>query len=140
FPAGNGRLTARISSTPPIPARVIKLAPGLSSATGSQRPRPAISNEPLGTRTIEGVLAEGVKTTTVWPVEYFGNDRPITAVRETWTSREIGMAVLIRTSDPRSGETTEKLTNISRDEPALSLFQPPADYQIVDPPAQTGQQ
>jgi hypothetical protein len=35
-------------------------------------------------------------------------------------------------SDPRSGEQTQKLINISRSEPDASLFQPPPDYTIVD--------
>jgi hypothetical protein len=43
------------------------------------------------------------------------------------------MAVMTKTSDPRSGEATMKLTNISRTEPDASLFQPPAGYEIVDP-------
>jgi hypothetical protein len=49
------------------------------------------------------------------------------------------MAVLTRTSDPRRGESTTKLTNISRAEPDPSLFQPPAGYEIVDPAAQAAE-
>ena len=89
----------------------------------------------MGTQTIEGVLVDGTRNTTTYPVGFFGNDRPVSTVTETWNSRELGMAVLRKTSDPRSGETTMKLTNISRAEPSVSLFQPPADYEIVDPPS-----
>jgi hypothetical protein len=39
-----------------------------------------------------------------------------------------------RRSDPRSGETVYKLTNINRSEPAHSLFEVPADYSITGPP------
>jgi hypothetical protein len=106
------------------------------SGPNTQRPHPEISNERLGTQTIEGVLAEGTRMTTTYPVGFLGNDKPLTTVTETWTSREIGMAVLTRTSDPRSGESTMKLLNISRAEPDPSLFQPPAGYQVVD---QSGQ-
>jgi hypothetical protein len=74
--------------------------------------------------------------TTIYPVGFLGNDKPVTTVTETWASHEIGMPVLTRTSDPRRGESTMKLTNISRAEPDPSLFQPPAGYQIVD---QSGQ-
>lgn len=102
-------------------------------SAGASMPRPEVSTEQLGTQTIEGVLAEGVRVTTTFPVGLVGNDRPLAMVTETWTSPEIGMAVLRKTSDPRSGETTMKLTNISHAEPDASLFQPPAGYEIVDP-------
>jgi hypothetical protein len=125
------------------PAPLALVAPAgtkavFSSAGGvnPQGPHPETSNERLGTQTIEGVLAEGTRMTTTYPVGFLGNDRPVTTVTETWTSREMGMAVLTRTSDPRSGESTTKLVNISRAEPDPSLFQPPAGYQVLD---QSGQ-
>jgi hypothetical protein len=110
----------------------------LASARGAnaQGQHPETSNERLGTQTIEGVLAEGTRMTTTYPVGFLGNDRPLTTVTETWTSREIRMPVLTKTSDPRSGESTMKLTNISRAEPDPSLFQPPAGYRVLD---QSGQ-
>ena len=40
--------------------------------------------------------------------------------------------VMTRTSDPRSGETTYKLTNINRSEPAKTLFEVPSDYTVKD--------
>lgn len=139
-PFGPMKGMVRTTAPPPSGRAVnaqILLSPAMAPATGAndQRPRPEISTEQLGSRTIEGVLAEGTRTTTTFPVGFFGNDRPISTVTETWNSRELGMAVLQRSSDPRNGETTIKLTNISRAEPPLSLFEPPADYEIVDPPA-----
>jgi hypothetical protein len=81
---------------------------------------------------MEGVLVQGQRTTTVYPEGFFGNDRPITTVNETWTSPDLKIMVLSKTSDPRSGESTTRLTNISRAEPDPSLFQVPPDYQIVN--------
>jgi hypothetical protein len=81
---------------------------------------------------MEGILVEGVRHTTTWPVGSMGNDRPITQVNETWMSPELKVAVLTKNSDPRSGEHTQKLTNITRVEPDPSLFQPPADYTISE--------
>ena len=42
--------------------------------------------------------------------------------------------MLVKTvnSDPRFGKNTYELTNISRDEPNMTLFQIPSDYRIVD--------
>jgi hypothetical protein len=86
----------------------------------------------LGTETIEGVLAEGKRTTIVYPIGAVGNDRPITTVSETWMSTDLKTVVLSKHSDPRSGESTTRLTNISRAEPDPALFQIPSDYEIVD--------
>jgi hypothetical protein len=88
--------------------------------------------EKLGTRTIEGVLAEGVRSTRILPVDSEDNDRPISIVNETWTSVELKEIVLSKHIDPRSGEATQRLTNISLADPAASLFQPPPDYSVVD--------
>jgi hypothetical protein len=110
-----------------------------SNSAQNQQFRPQISNEPLGSKTIEGVLAEGHRNTTTWPVGAFGNDRPVTTVNEEWMSRELGMNVLSTTSDPRSGEATTRLLNISRAEPDPSLFEPPPGYEIIDPAGQATQ-
>jgi hypothetical protein len=131
FGPGRG---ASAAPNPPPPAS--PPAPGAPVTRNvSQLPRPEISRESLGTRNIEGILAEGTKATTTWPVGLVGNDRPIISVTETWTSRQLGVTVLTITSDPRNGDTTTRLTNISQAEPDPSLFQVPADYQIVDPAA-----
>ena len=98
-----------------------------------QPQRPQFSRESLGTQTIEGLLAEGSRTTVTYPVGAVGNDRPITTVSETWTSPELKTVVLSKNSDPRNGDSTTRLTNISRVEPDPSLFQIPSDYEIVDP-------
>ena len=94
--------------------------------------RPQMTTEKLASQTIEGVLVEGTRQTTTWPVGAQGNDRAITATRETWTSEELKVVILSHMNDPRSGEQTLKLINISRSEPDPSLFQPPPDYTVVD--------
>ena len=81
---------------------------------------------------MEGVLSEGTRTSTTWPIGSQGNDRPIVAVVESWRSPELQVRMLIKTFDPRSGEHVVRLTNISRSAPDASLFQPPADYTVVE--------
>jgi hypothetical protein len=116
-------------------ARISPLfAPGAPAAVqDGQAQRPQFSHESLGTQTIEGVLAEGSRTTVLYPIGAVGNDRPITTVSETWVSPELKTVVLSKNSDPRNGDSTTRLTNISRSEPDASLFQIPADYEVVDP-------
>ncbi len=94
--------------------------------------QPQHTMEKLESKNIEGVIAEGTRNTTTWPVGSQGNDRPIVQTNETWRSAELKETVLSRNVDPRSGESVTKLINISRAEPDPALFQPPAGYTIVD--------
>ncbi len=87
--------------------------------------------ESLGTQMIEGVQAEGTRTTLTIPAGAIGNDLPIQVVSERWYSPELQTVVMTKHSDPRMGDTTYRLTNINRNEPAPSLFQAPADYTAV---------
>lgn len=88
--------------------------------------------EQLGKQLIEGVEAEGTRTTITIPVGEIGNERPIEIVNERWYSPELQLVVMSRHSDPRSGETTYKLTNINRTEPAKSLFEVPANFTVKE--------
>jgi hypothetical protein len=88
--------------------------------------------EALAPRTIEGVRAEGLRSTTTIPASAIGNDLPIVIASEEWTSPELHLLVLTRHSDPRSGESTYRLMNIVRAEPDASLFQVPSDYTVKE--------
>jgi hypothetical protein len=101
------------------------------AAVGGMRMRGGdFKTEALGKRTIEGVVAEGTRTTTEIPAGQVGNDRPITIVMETWHSPELQTVVTSTTMDPMSGDSSYRLTNINRAEPAASLFQVPPDYTL----------
>ena len=91
--------------------------------------------EGLGTDVIDGLLAEGTRLTRTIPPEKAGNERPLDVVSESWYSTELQTIVLSKTSDPRSGETTYRLTDVRRGEPDSALFEIPADYSVetVDP-------
>ncbi len=91
-----------------------------------------VKTESLGTKTIEGVEVEGTRTTTTIPAGSMGNDHPIETVYERWFSKELGVTVLSRSTNPSFGEQTYRMTKISRDNPPISLFSPPADYTIVN--------
>jgi hypothetical protein len=88
--------------------------------------------EKLEARAFDGVQAEGTRTTTTIPAGEVGNEQPIQIVDERWYSPELQVLVMTRHSDPRFGETTYRLTNISRAEPAATLFQVPSDYTLKD--------
>jgi hypothetical protein len=90
------------------------------------------TEEKLAPQVIEGILAEGTRHTTTIETGTQGNDQPFKLISETWSSPELKVMVLSKNEDPRTGENTIRLINISRNEPDPSLFQPPADYQVVD--------
>jgi hypothetical protein len=88
--------------------------------------------ESLGKQAMEGVEAEGTRTTLTIPAGEIGNEQPIQVVSERWYSPELQTVVMSRHSDPRFGETIFRLTNINRSEPSRSLFEVPADYTIKE--------
>jgi hypothetical protein len=88
--------------------------------------------EQLGVQTIEGVPAEGTRTTTTIPAGKIGNERDINIVSERWVSQELGVLVMSKRSDPRTGDTVYKLSNVNRSEPPRTLFEVPADYTVSE--------
>jgi hypothetical protein len=101
-----------------------------TSISSAQNTRP----ESLGTKSIEGVQAEGTRTTTVIPAGEIGNDRPIETVFESWYSTQLKTVVMSRQSDPRMGDTVFRLTGITLGEPSRSLFEVPAGYSVISGP------
>ncbi len=107
-----------------------KSAPKLDAAAG---PLPN-GFESLGTRTIEGVMAEGTKFTIDQGSGSNKHSRrpPFKATMETWNSPDLEVRVLTINSDNRSGESVTKLIHISRSEPDPALFKVPAGYTVVE--------
>ena len=105
---------------------------GVLVGNGAAANRPKSTSESLGTQMIEGLNADGTRRTTTWPVGSIGNDREIVVTNENWFSKQLQVEVLTKTSDPRMGESTTKLTNISLVEPDPALFIPPGDYTVKD--------
>jgi hypothetical protein len=107
-------------------------ADGVASGERFHGDRQPATTESLGSRTIEGLVADGTRTTRIIPAGADGNDQPITITRETWVSSDLKLEVMRTDSDPRFGTTTMELSNVSRAEPAASLFQAPAGYAVQE--------
>ena len=90
----------------------------------------------LPSKDIEGVKANGERTT--WTIEAgkIGNEKAIVQTREVWTSPELMLTVYSRDTDPRSGETVYRLSNLKRGEPDATQFKVPAGYTTTEPPMQ----
>ncbi len=97
---------------------------------GQRVPEPVV--EQLGTTFMEGVAVEGTRATMTIPAGQIGNEQAISIVSERWMSSDLKVLVMSKQSDPRFGETTYRLTNLTRGEPPPQLFEVPADFQVVD--------
>jgi hypothetical protein len=122
--AGGGGTGGGVALPVPLPASTaptrMRLGPGETK------------KEELGQQLIEGVMATGTRTTTTIAAGTIGNAKPIQIVAEQWVSDDLKVLVMTRHSDPRSGETSYRLTNIIQGEPPRSLFEVPADYTLKD--------
>lgn len=155
--AGTGVGVTSSASTMPPPITIATAAPTAVAGTAPSSAAPSVNwsaqsggaggyqvitregnsedvkKEDLGSQTIEGVAATGTRMTITIPAGKIGNEGPIAIVDERWFSKDLGLVVMTRHSDPRSGETVYRLTNINRSEPDHSLFEVPGDYQIKEP-------
>ena len=87
---------------------------------------------PLEHKVLDGIAVEGRSTKTVIPAGQVGNEQPLTVVDEQWSSTDLNVLVMTRHVDPRTGESSYRLTNVTRAEPDASLFMVPADYTVRD--------
>lgn len=122
-PMGQG-IRTQIETNAAQRSQVIVL-PSTSSTSSAGK------TESLGTRTIEGVQAEGTRIVTTIAAGAIGNEREIEIVYERWYSKELDLIVYSRHYDPRFGEQIYRLTNINRNEPDRSLFTVPSDFKVI---------
>ena len=91
-----------------------------------------VVTENLGSRTVEGLKAQGTRTTTTIPAGVIGNVLPIAIVSERWFSPELQMPILITRRDPRVGDSVYRLSNVLRAEPPDYWFTVPPTYEVKD--------
>jgi hypothetical protein len=120
---GPNQQQKQANQNPPSPQRGLRGGPAANQN---------IKTESLGRQMIEGVQADGTRTTMTIPAGQMGNELPIQIVSESWYSPELQTVVLSKRTDPRMGETLFKLANISRSEPPRALFEAPADFKVTE--------
>ncbi|MGO9336924.1 MAG: hypothetical protein ACLPY1_05385 [Terracidiphilus sp.] len=90
--------------------------------------------EDLGKQTFQGVEAQGHRISWTIPARTIGNSDDLVRTEETWFSTAPGLSgINVRRvyDDPQTGRTTRELVKFNQGEPDASLFQPPADYEVV---------
>ena len=128
----NVRVGVPLSVTTAVAPVAIAGGGGFAYTVSGQHTKYETRTEELGTRDFEGVSAEGTRKTTIIPAGAIGNERPIEIVYERWYSKELGLVVYSKNTDPRFGEQTYKLINIVRAEPDPSLFSLPTGYKLIN--------
>jgi hypothetical protein len=128
------------SDYPPLPAPpfeepVIGMPPLAVASVGAVPAGPPDyehKTETLEPRTIDGLRAEGTRSTMTIPAGAVGNEMPIEVINERWFSPELRIVLMTRRVDPRFGETIYRLTNVVRAEPAEELFKVPSDFRVQE--------
>ena len=75
---------------------------------------------------------QGTQITRTISAGQMGNAQAIQISTARWHSPDLSVDISTETTDPLRGNSTTTLTNLSRDEPASTLFQVPADYTVVN--------
>ncbi len=110
--------TKTATKTPSSPPAFIKggmVGDGFTSTA----PSPAEKREDLGQQVIEHLSANGTRITSGLTVS------------ESWFAPDLRVVVMSKRTG-QQGETTYRLTNVSRLAPPPSLFEVPSDYRIKD--------
>jgi hypothetical protein len=123
----------------------VEVTPGASSVTTPPNP-PTPPKPPLpgqttrdskvvrenSTTTYEGLKVDVSRSVETIAVGVLGNNRPIESVFERYYSPDLKMTVYSKRSDPRSGESIYRMTEIKRSEPDANLFRVPAGFSEVE--------
>lgn len=115
---------------PPLPA--LSAPPAVLARSMLLAPRGPGSTSPLGSKELDGVKADGERTSWTIAAGKIGNEKPIVITREVWTSPDLMLTLSSRDFDPRSGEIVYRLQNLKRGEPAAEQMRVPADYRRVE--------
>lgn len=92
-----------------------------------------LTRQDLGRSTIEGLDVIGTLETITIKAGATGNNQPIKSTKEFWYSPLLGINVLVKRSDPRSGTQIFAASEIKvSEQPDARLFTPPADYEMID--------
>jgi len=135
---GSPRITINYGSDVPPPSTTATAAGGgaagsaMVGAEVGEVSKTEETRKDLGTTTIQGLEARGMRFTSVIPAGKVGNDIPITTTREVWHVPGFPFALREAFDDPRSGKTTRETVSLTIGEPDLVMFQPPEGYEAVN--------
>jgi hypothetical protein len=126
YPQQKTYMTGTVNHPPaPEPADLI------ASPAGSSAPLNQFTKEEdLGTQSISGVSAHGVRQVQTIPAAS-NTGKEIVLTDEYWYAEDLHMNVAVKHDDPRTGRVSMTLTQVTRTEPDPSIFQIPDDYKMT---------
>jgi hypothetical protein len=122
YPDHHLYMTGTVNHPPAAEPADLIASPAGNSAPLNQFTR----QQDLGTQSIEGITAHGVRETQTIPGSSAGGEVVLTD--EYWYSDDLHMNVMVKHTDPREGSVTMTLTQATRTDPDPSLFQIPEGY------------
>jgi len=102
---------------------------------GVESPAPAAPNvksENLGTIAMSGVAVVGTRETQTLNRLVMGTDRPLVITKEFWYSAQLGLNIVTKRNDPRSGSEIFTVTDITVGDPDPNLFVLPKTARVID--------
>ncbi len=102
---------------------------GAEVATSSA---PNVKSENLGTIAMNGVEVVGTRETQTLNQRVVGTDRPLVITKEFWYSAQLGLNIITKRNDPRSGSEVFTVTDIITGDPDPSLFVLPKTARLID--------
>ncbi|MBV9265244.1 MAG: hypothetical protein JO061_03655 [Acidobacteriaceae bacterium] len=114
------------------PAESAAGAPGPEGEAQRHWDSSKVTKSDLGSDSSSGVAAQGTNVVHTIPAGEIGNTAPIVSTVQTWYSSDLQIVVKSVRNDPRFGQSTFALSNVSTKEPDASLFQVPAGYSVQD--------
>jgi hypothetical protein len=91
-----------------------------------------LTREDLGSDTFAGLEVQHSRETTTLYSGSVGNTRTILRTVEYWYSPALGVNVQVKRHDPRDGDQTLWISDVSLSAPDPETFKAPADYRVVD--------
>ena len=91
-----------------------------------------VTRENLGVDTFAGIEVQRSRETTTVYKETIGNTRTILRTVDYWYSPALGVNVQVKRHDPRDGDQTLWLTDVSLTASEPDTYKAPADYRVFD--------
>ncbi|QEE28498.1 hypothetical protein FTW19_11095 [Terriglobus albidus] len=97
---------------------------------GREREGVSFASTDLGFKTMDGLSLSGRKVTRTIAPGVMGNDKEIVVSRESWYSNDLKVMISETDTNPFAGSHTLVTSNLSRNEPAATLFKAPEGYTV----------
>lgn len=97
---------------------------------GREREGVSFASTDLGYKTMDGLSLNGRKVTRTIAPGVMGNDKEIVVSHESWYSNDLKVMISETDTNPFAGSHTLVTSNLSRNEPAATLFKAPEGYTV----------